>query len=142
MGPSFEIEFHRERPINPRAVRDLYSSEGWWPERQEQEIARVLSSDLAVGAWEGNQLVGFARVVSDQHFHAYIEDVVVRPDRQQMGIGSLLLTRLIEALQHIETISLFCQPELLRFYEHQGFRASSSQRVMHRKRSVINNQNQ
>lgn len=133
---SFEIMFHRERSINPQKVRDLYKSVGWWPERQEREIAMVLSNDLALGAWEGNQLVGFARVVSDYHFHAYIEDVVVRPDHQQMGIGSLLLARLVEALQHIETITLFCQPELLPFYEQQGFRVSPTQKVMHRKRLI------
>ena len=130
---SFAIAFHRERPIDARALRVLYNSVDWWPERQEEEIAQVLSNDLAIGAWDKNQLIGFARVVSDQCFHAYIEDVVVHPDYQHKGIGNLLLRALLEKLQHIETITLFCQTELIPFYEQLGFRAFPSQQIMHQK---------
>jgi len=130
---SFAVAFHQERPIEAWVVRVLYNSVGWWPERQEEEIAQVLSSDLAIGAWEDTRLVGFARVVSDQRFRAFIEDVMVHPDYQHKGIGSLLLRALLEKLQHIETITLFCQPELLPFYEQLGFRAFPSQQVMHQK---------
>jgi ribosomal protein S18 acetylase RimI-like enzyme len=93
--PSFDITLHQKRPITPHAVRELYVTVGWWPERQEQEIAYVLDADLAVGAWDGDRLVGFARAVSDGRFHAYIDDVLVYPDYQREGLGSLLLTELL-----------------------------------------------
>lgn len=131
--PSFDITLHQERPIHPQAVRELYATVGWQPERQEQEIARVLESDLAIGAWDGDRLVGFARVISDGYFHAYIDDVLVHPDYQREGLGSLLLNKLLASLYHIETITLFCQPELVSFYERQGFKAYQSQISMHHK---------
>jgi ribosomal protein S18 acetylase RimI-like enzyme len=131
--PSFDITLHQKRPIHPRVVRELYATVGWWPERQEQELARVLDSDLAIGAWDGDRLVGFARVISDGRFHAYIDDVLIHPDYQRAGLGSLLLTELLTSLRHIETITLFCQPELVSFYEKQGFRAYQSQIILHRK---------
>jgi len=126
------IAFHHERPIDPRAVRELYTHVGWWPQRTPEKIARVLQDALAVGAWDGDQLVGFARAVSDGHFHAYIDDVAVRPDHQRKGLGSLLLTKLLDGLQEVETVTLFCQQSLVPFYEAHGFQAFPSQMVLHR----------
>ena len=76
---AIEIVFHGERPINPQAVRALYGSVNWWPERTVARIALLLAGDGAIGAWDGEHLVGFARSISDRCFHAYIEDVVVHP---------------------------------------------------------------
>lgn len=132
--PSFDITLHQERPIHPQAVRELYATVGWWPERQEQELAHVLDSDLAIGAWAGDRLVGFARVISDGCFHAYIDDVLVHLDYLREGLGSLLLNKLLASLHYVETITLFCEPELVSFYEKQGFQAWKSQIIMHRKR--------
>jgi N-acetylglutamate synthase-like GNAT family acetyltransferase len=113
----------------------FYDAVGWWPEHGEQDITAVLSSDLAIGAWDGERLIGFARVISDHRLHAYIDDVVIHPDYQRQGVGRELLANLLAALQHIETITLFCQPELLEFYRQSGFRAFPSQVVMHQKGS-------
>jgi hypothetical protein len=33
-----ETSLHQERPIDPQAVRSLYTSVGWWPERTEEQI--------------------------------------------------------------------------------------------------------
>jgi ribosomal protein S18 acetylase RimI-like enzyme len=129
-----EIALHYERPIDPQAVRELYTSVDWWPLRTPEEIAQVLKDALAVGAWEEDHLVGLARAVSDQHLRAFIEDVVVQPSHQRRGLGRLLLTKLLDALPQIETITLFCQPDLVAFYEEHGFRAFPSQVVMHRQR--------
>lgn len=133
---TIKILFHRERPIDPQAIRSLYASVGWWPERTEEQIARVLRDDVAVGAWDADQLIGFARIVSDYSFHAYIDDVMVHPAYQREGIGKLLMTQILTALSHIETITLFCKSDLIPFYEAHGFRAFPSQMVMHRKRVV------
>ncbi len=129
--PAFAIAFHQQHPIRAQAVRALYANAGWWPERQEQEITQVLDSGPAVGAWDGELLVGFARAVSDHHFRAYIEDVIIHSDYRSLGVGRLLLTKLMEALEHVDIVSLFCEPELIPFYEQNGFKFISSQRVMH-----------
>lgn len=126
-----DIFLHQERQIDPQAVRELYTSVEWWPERTRDQIAQVLASDIVVGAWDGEHLVGFARVISDHIFHAYIEDVMVHPNYQRQGIGQLLVSRLLEALPDIGTITLFCREKLVPFYETQGFRAFPSQVVMH-----------
>lgn len=128
-----EIKLHQERPIEASFIVQLYKHVGWWPNRQVQDITRVMNLGLAVGAWDDERLVGFARAVSDGIFRAYIEDVVVHEDYRRSGIGQKLLSRLMNELSDIETVSLFCEPSLVPLYEKTRFKKSNSQVVMHRK---------
>jgi GNAT superfamily N-acetyltransferase len=130
---TIEIFLYQERPIDPQAVHALYTSVDWWPERTEEQIAQILHNDVAIGAWDADRLVGFARTISDHCVHAYIEDVMVHPSYQQQGVGKLMLTRLIDALSHIDTLTLFCASDLVPFYEGRGFRVFPAQNVLHRK---------
>ena len=98
-----------------------------------ERIALMLESDAAIGAWYGEHLVGFARCISDRCFHAYIEDVLVDPAYQGQGIGERMLTRLINSLSGVDTLTLFCSSNLAPFYEKLGFRVFPAQTVLHRK---------
>lgn len=127
------IATYAEHPILPAAVLHLYKTVNWpWVSRPPAVLATVLAAEPAVGAWDGDRLVGFARAVTDGYFRAYIEDVVVHPDYQRQGIGRQLLTRLLDELAQIDVISLFCQTELAPFYERLGFKVRGKQVVLHR----------
>jgi GNAT superfamily N-acetyltransferase len=91
----------------------------------------VLGGSPAVGAWHGGQLVGFARAVTDGVLRAYVEDVLVSPSRRGSGIGRAVLERLIQELAAIPVVTLFCSPDLVRYYEASSF-VATSQVVMHR----------
>ena len=75
-----EIKTHRERPIPTRSVRELYGHVGWSRAVNEEELREVLEVGPAVGAWDGERLVGFVRALSDGHLAAYVEDVMVHQD--------------------------------------------------------------
>jgi ribosomal protein S18 acetylase RimI-like enzyme len=77
------------------------------------------------------QLVGFARAVTDGVLRAYVEDVIVAPDRRGRGIGRAVLDRLLQELGPIPVVTLFCSPGLVRYYEASSFIATR-QVVMHR----------
>lgn len=124
---------HIEKPFTAREVMRLYEDAGWWKEREEVDIEIMLQKEISVGAWKDEVLVGFARAVTDGKFRAYVEDVVIHSSIKRKGIGTLLVTKLREELSHIEIISLFCDEELIPFYEKNQFKQSKSQFVMHRK---------
>jgi GNAT superfamily N-acetyltransferase len=69
------------------------------------------------------QLVGFARVISDGHLHAFITEMIVRPEFQGQGMGSALLAALLEACHRagITDIQLFSARGKSAFYERHGF---------------------
>ncbi|MCJ7840471.1 GNAT family N-acetyltransferase [Lederbergia sp. NSJ-179] len=111
----------------------LYRDAGWWEGRNEQDIEQMLRTTLSIGVWDGETLIGFARAVSDGHFRAYIEDVVVHRDYRKSGIGVKLVSKLLDDLSSIDVVSLFCEEQFIPFYEKNNFKHSHSQLVMHRK---------
>lgn len=127
---TIDVRTHAERPISPDQVVALYRAQDWWPERTTEQVASVLDTSPAVGAWHHDRLVGFARAVTDGHLRAYLEDVVVAPDRRGAGIGRALVAAIIDHLEPVPVTSLFCSPDLVGFYESIGFR-STSQAVLH-----------
>ncbi|QTC42845.1 GNAT family N-acetyltransferase [Bacillus sp. V3] len=124
----------KERQIEPADLMRLYRQADWWEEREETQIKKVLNGGIAVGAWNDNELIGFARAVSDGEFRAYIEDVVMNEEYRKTGIGTMMVSRLLDELTHIDIISLFCEKDLIPFYEKNNFKRSSRQHIMHRKK--------
>ncbi|HLR69770.1 GNAT family N-acetyltransferase [Virgibacillus alimentarius] len=122
-----------ERPITAIELMKLYKDAGWWKERREQDIEKMLKSVISIGAWKDGTLIGFARAISDGKFRAYVEDVVIDNAFQNSGIGTNLVSKLLEELSDIDVISLFCEEHLIPFYTKTQFKLSKSQFVMHRK---------
>ena len=127
----YEVLFHDERPIVAAAVVSLNATIGWWPDRTEKDIASVLGP-FAIGSWDGDELVGFARVVSDGTLRAYIEDVMVNPVHQHLGIASSMLDRLLARVHGVRVVSLFCTEPLVSLYASAGFERTH-QVVLHRR---------
>jgi GNAT superfamily N-acetyltransferase len=121
-----------ERSIEARDVRRLYDGAGWWPTWELDGIERAVAASIAVGAWDGGRLVGFARAISDGEHRAYIEDVVIDPDYRGRKIGEGLVARLVREIGHVHVVSLFCEPERLAFYGRNGFVPSETQVMVHR----------
>jgi ribosomal protein S18 acetylase RimI-like enzyme len=122
---NLEVRTHCERKIPPRSVRELYEHVGWSRPASEQDMAEVLQAGPAVGAWDGERLIGFVRALSDGHLAAYVEDVIVNEEYRGGGVGEKLMRRLLEEVGDVANVSLFCEPAVVRFYEKSGFRRTS-----------------
>jgi ribosomal protein S18 acetylase RimI-like enzyme len=69
-----------------------------WSHAQDPERLRtaVEHSSYSVVATEGDQVVGFARAMSDGAFAVYIADILVLPELQRQGIGRSLVEELLD----------------------------------------------
>jgi predicted GNAT family N-acyltransferase len=110
-------------------LMELYRHEWWTNQRREEDVARMLQhTDLVVGvcAEPGDQLVGFARVLTDQAFKALIFDVIVAQAHRHAGLGQRLVQYALDhpMLAQVAHIELYCKPELIPFYEQWGFTAT------------------
>ncbi|MHA7584231.1 GNAT family N-acetyltransferase [Paenibacillus vandeheii] len=92
------IKLHTEKPILQSKLLALYEDAGWWPNRDENGILKLLVSGVAVGAWEDDKLVGFCRSISDGIYRASVEDVVVVSTYRNKGIGELMVKRLLNQM--------------------------------------------
>lgn len=76
-----------------------------------------------VNTEEHDEIIGFARYLSDSVYRAMIYDVVVSGKYQGMGFGKLLINTLVEqdALHSVERLELYTSDKNIPFYEKLGF---------------------
>jgi N-acetylglutamate synthase-like GNAT family acetyltransferase len=50
---------------------------------------------------------------------------MVHHDYRRGGVGDRIMSRLLREIKHIANVSLFCVRPVARFYQRNGFRATS-----------------
>ena len=119
------IRYRAEVPDKERFWQ-LFEKTGWNNEYgvTPAELHRAISKSwYFLTACDGEQLVGFGRVVSDEILHAMVYDLIVDPAYWQQGIGTELLAQLVQRCLDagIRDIQLFCAKGKRSFYEGRGF---------------------
>jgi len=106
-------------------LMELYSSVDWTaytgdPDRLERAVRG--SKDVYT-VWEAGQLVGLLRTVGDGEIILYVQDILVNPEWQGVGIGKELLRRVEADHQDIRQKVLLADTaeKLLDFYCARGW---------------------
>jgi ribosomal protein S18 acetylase RimI-like enzyme len=109
-------------------VRALYDSVEWSAYTNDMDtlMGGLKGSTAVVTAFDGSRLVGLARVVSDGHTIAYLQDILVAPEFQRRGIATELLDRVFAPFAEVRQHVLITDNEERQraFYEAHGFRES------------------
>lgn len=94
-----------------------------WQENYDIDKTQdALSKTLNITAYDGDELVGCLRILSDGYFFGTITELLVLPDYQKKGVGSRLLQL---AKQNTPTMLYFgSQPGIEAFYEKSGCQRS------------------
>lgn len=125
--------FSFTEPISPEQLIKLFQQTSWANARSLLDLQQMLDRcHFTLGVWDEDQLIGFARVITDDRYRALIDDVVVDSAYRGQGIASAMLDKLLKRMQHIEAILLDCAPELEGFYDRFGFKpkdCSSLERI-------------
>lgn len=108
-----------------RKLIDLLGTTGWAADRDWEGVTAMLDgSDVVVGLVDGDErLVAFARALTDGTYRAFVYDVVVAEDRRGDGLGRRVVEELLDhhGVRDVEAVDLYCQPELIPFYEQWEF---------------------
>ena len=87
-----------------------------------QRMAKMLeNANLIVTAWDGEELVGIARSLTDFAFCTYLSDLAVRVSYQRRGIGKELIRRTRELGGPDAKVILLSAPKAVEYYPHIGF---------------------
>jgi len=79
------------------------------------------NSHTIVFVFDGDNLIGFGRALSDGEYQAAIYDVAVLPSYQGNGIGKMIVRAIIENTPHCNFI-LYASPGKEKFYEKENFK--------------------
>lgn len=121
------VNYSFERPIDPEQLQSLFRQTDWAGNRSIEGIQAMLKGTaIALGAWEDDRLIGFARTITDGRYRGLIDDVVVEKSRRGQGIGTELMQRLLKRLTEIgiEEIFLRCGRGEVAFYHRHGFKTT------------------
>lgn len=108
--------------VSHSAVVVSVFADGGAGERDEGLFGRISPPPARVGPGNG-RLVGFGRAISDLGLTASIYDVMVMPSLQRMGIGRMIVQRIIRMLYNkgIYDLSAICSEEERLFFGACGF---------------------
>ncbi|MDX2145534.1 MAG: GNAT family N-acetyltransferase [Rhodospirillaceae bacterium] len=84
-------------------------------------IADMLAhANILITAWDGDQLVGVARSMSDMAYVTYLADLAVDQAYQRRGIGRRLIAETQARARPTCKILLFAAPSAEGYYGHVG----------------------
>lgn len=128
----FELDDDPDR-IDRSAVHRFLGEESYWAagRSRERQDAVVEGSQRVVGLYLGADQVGFARVVSDGHVHAYLADVYVLPPYRGRGLGAELVRFAVEDGPHASCRWLLHTADAHALYRRFGF-VEVGERLMER----------
>lgn len=116
------LDYSFQKPIPVSGLRSLFAQTSWANTRSDAEIALVIeASNVQLGVWRGDHLVGYARALTDGRFRALIDDVVVDEAQRGSGIGSEMMQRLVARLAGVDEVFLLANDRNAGYYARLGF---------------------
>lgn len=101
----------------------------------EQTRLAMAHTTFRVSVYDGDRIVGMARMIGDLGLDYYIKDVVVRPAYQGQGIGTLMIDELLRFIRDNGVsgtgvfVELCAAPDKIPFYEKFGFDYDEAKRL-------------
>jgi len=91
----FTISTRRER-LQIEAIHKFLAEESYWAkERTREQTETAIKNSLPFGVYKGENLIGFARVVTDYATFAYLGDVFILDEFRGLGLSKWLMEVII-----------------------------------------------
>ena len=115
----------KERLPNVHEYLAFRKAVGWNLVNEDACKVGLDGSLYCVCAEINNKIVGIARIIGDSGLYFYIQDVIVFPEYQGLGIGGLLMDEVMDYLgknlTSKATVGLMASKGKETFYEKYGF---------------------
>ena len=117
----------KENQLDVQTYLSLRKKVNWKELSKEQAKKALDNSLLTICAFQDEKPIGMARVVGDGAVICYVQDLIIIPEAQGQGVGSMLLEYIktyVESLTEPGTqmmLDLMCAKGRESFYEKHGF---------------------
>lgn len=119
------MEIREYKEYNEEDILALYKAVGWTAYTDNAEALRegYKNSMLILAAYEGEELLGIIRTVGDGATIVFVQDILVFPDKQRLGVGTALLKAILDKYKNVRQIELATDntPKTIAFYKSVGF---------------------
>ena len=129
------IHYRNDRPITAEQLASVFDRSGI--RRPMHDLPRLQTmldhADILWTAWEGEELVGVARSITDFAYCCYLSDLAVDQRRQKQGIGRALIQRTKEQLGDGVSLILLSAPGAVAYYPKIGMAHADNAFIIKRK---------
>jgi GNAT superfamily N-acetyltransferase len=94
--PEYTISTDRDRLDLDRIHRFLANEAYWSPGVARDVVERSIENSLCFGVYDGDEQVGFARVVTDGATFGWLADVFIVSGHRGRGLGKRLVAEILE----------------------------------------------
>ena len=133
----YEVSTDRSRLDVKRVTRFLSEVAYWSHGISEETVKRSIDNSLPFGVYQGEEQIGFARVITDYATFAYVADVYIEEPHRGSGAGTLLMQTVVAhpELQNLRRWMLVTR-DAHRLYEKVGFtNVATPERFMEKRRA-------
>ena len=120
-----QIEYKSGADISVEEAIDLYKrstlGERRPVDRPDIFKGMIKNANLQISAWDGGELIGIARTLTDFTYVAYLSDLAVDIRFQRQGIGKQLIEETRQRLGRECMIVLLSAPKANDYYPRLGF---------------------
>src|ERR1035437_7931206 len=130
-----EIHFRVNEKVTAQAVIEVYKSSGI--NRPIDDVKRIQSmldnSNLIITAWNGTELIGIARALTDFTYCCYLSDLAIKKKHQKLGIGKTLIELTQETIGEQTMLLLLSSNPAMEYYPKIGFEKVGNGFIIKRK---------
>ena len=129
------IRYLTNKKVDFKKLTELFNQVGWNDKTDSiNRLEKMINnSQIVVTAFDDDEMIGFARCMTDFVFNGQINNVVVDEKYRRKGIGSELIRRILESSGKV-TYILRGDPENTVFYKLLGFEEAQLTFVHKRKK--------
>ena len=108
--------------LNMQLIIDFICQTYWGKDLQPEQIRKSIENSLCFGLYANQNQIGFARVITDYTFFAWLADVFILPSHHREGYGEFLMNNILnyEQLKEIKRWRLATR-DAHEFYAKFGF---------------------
>ena len=131
----YELDDDRGR-VDVDAVHRYLSEEAYWVRGRDRDTIErlVRESTRVIGAFRGDEQVGFARVISDGSSMAWLGDVFVIEGHRGHGLGVELVREAVEHPEHRDLVWFLNTRDAHGLYSRFGFEAPTDRTMVRPRR--------
>lgn len=116
-------------PVQVDELVELFQQQWWTKDRQKADVEKLMKHAELIFAFVdplNEELVAFARAMTDGVYKAMIFDIIVKDTWRNTGLGRLLMDTVMTdpVLSQVKHRELYCLEDMVPFYEKWGFTAN------------------
>jgi len=133
---SFTISSEKQH-VNIDTLHDMLSQSYWAKDRTRDEVEKSVANSICFSLLKNDELIGFARVLTDSMAYAIILDMIIRKNFRGQGLGQWIMQCICDHPEIRPLRQLLWTGDADDFYRKCGFEEMSSLKFMSRNWKMV-----